>query len=85
MVMRLHLKKCGQTWKKVDSRSKRRRGGHGRIARAVVGDRDADVVLELAVELADALTKARTLQLGDAQTKAHALQPADALTKARNH
>ena len=59
MVMRLHLRKCGKTWRKVDSRLKRRRGRHGRVARAVVGDRDAHADLELALQLADALTKAR--------------------------
>ena len=83
--MRLHLKKCGKTWRKVDSRWKRRRGGHGRVARAVVEDRDAHAALGLAVQLADALTKARGLLLADALTKAHALQLAVALTKARNH
>ena len=86
VVMRLHLRKCGKTWRKVDSRWKRRRGGHSRVARAVVGDRDAHAALELVVvQLADALTKTRGLLLGDAPTKAHALQLADALTKARNH
>ena len=85
VVMRLHLRKCSKTWRKVDSRWKRRRGGHGRVARAVVGDRDAHAALELAVQLADALTKARGLLLGDALTKAHAFQLADALTKACNH
>ena len=85
MVMRLHLKKCGKTWRKVDSCWKRRRGGHGRVARAVVGDRDAHAALELAVQLADALTKASSLLFGDALSKAHALQLADALKHARNH
>ena len=85
VVIRLHLKKCGKTWGKVDSRWKRRRGGHGRVARALVGDRDAHAALELAVQLADALTKARGLLLGDALPKAHASQLGDALTKARNH
>ena len=49
VVMRLHLKKCGKTWRMVESRWKRRRGRHGRVARAVVGDRDAHAALELAV------------------------------------
>ena len=59
VAMRLHLRKCGKTWRKVDSRWKRRRGGHGRVARAVVGDRDAHADLELAPQLAGELTKAR--------------------------
>ena len=85
MVMRLHLKKCGKTWRKFDSRWKRRRKGHGRVARAVVGDRDAHAAFELAVQLVGALTKARDLLLGDSLPKAHALQLAGAPTKARNH
>ena len=59
VVMRLHLRKCGKTWRKVNSRWRRGRGGHGRVARAVVGDKDAHADLELALQLADALTKAR--------------------------
>ena len=59
MVMRLHLRKCGKTWRNIDSHWKRRRGGHGRVARTVAGDRDAHADLELALQLADALTKAR--------------------------
>ena len=73
VVMRLHLRKCGKTWRKVDSRWRQRRGRRGRVARAVVGDRDAHSALELAVQLADALAKARALLLGEALTKAHAL------------
>ena len=41
VVMRLHLRKCGKTWRKVDSRWRRGRGGHGRVAGAVVRNRDA--------------------------------------------
>ena len=37
VVMRLHQRKCGKTWRKIDSRWKRRRGEHGRVARADVG------------------------------------------------
>ena len=85
MVMRLHLKRCGKTWRKVDSRWKRRRGGHGRVARAVVGNRDAHAAFELAVQLVDALKKARGLLLGVALPKAYAFQLGDALTKAHNH
>ena len=85
MVMRLHLPKCGRTWRKVESRWKRRRGRHGHVARAVVGDRDAHAALELAVQLANALTKTRGLLLGDMLSKVHTLKLADALTKARNH
>ena len=85
VVMRLHQRKCGKTWRMVDSRWKRRRGGHGRVARAVVGDRDAHAAFELAVQLVDALKKARGLLLGVALPKAHAFQLGDALTKARNH
>ena len=35
VAMRLHLRKCGKTWRSVDSCLKRRRGGHSRVARAV--------------------------------------------------
>ena len=83
--MRLHLRERGKTWRKVDSRWKLQRGGYGRIARAVVGNRDALAACELAVQLVDALTKARGLLLCVALTKAHAFQLGDALTKARNH
>ena len=85
VVMRLHLRKCGKTWRKVDSRWRCGRGGHGRVARAVVGDRDAHAAFELAVQLVDALEKARSLLLGVALPKAHAFQLGDALTKVRNH
>ena len=85
MAMRLHLRKCGKTWRSVDSCWKWRRGGHSRVARAVVGDRDAHAAFELAVQLVDALKKARGLLLGVALPKAHAFQLGDALTKARNH
>ena len=51
-VVALQYTLCGSRWK-------RRRGGHGRVARAVVGNRDAHADLELALQLADALTKAR--------------------------
>ena len=44
VVMRLHLRKCGKTWRKVDSRWRRGRGGHGSEAGAcTVRNRDAPV------------------------------------------
>ena len=87
VVMRLHLRKCGKTWRKVDSRWKRGRGGHGRVAGAVVRSRDAlaAAACELAVQLLDALEKARGLLLAVALPKAHAFQLGAAQTKARNH
>ena len=57
VAMRLHLRKCGKTWRSVDSCWKWRRGGHSRVARAAVGDRDAHADLELALQLSDAMTK----------------------------
>ena len=60
MAMRLHLRKCGKTWRSVDSCWKWRRGGHSRVARAVVRDRDAHADFELALQLAGALTKVST-------------------------
>ena len=42
VVMRLHLRKCGKTWRKVNSRWRRGRGGHGREAGScTVRNRDA--------------------------------------------
>ena len=83
--MRLHLKKCGKTW--VDSRWRRGRGGHGRVAGPVVRNRNAlaAAACELAVQFVDALEKARCILLGVALPKAHASQLGDALKKARNH
>ena len=57
VVMRLHLRKCGKARRNVDSCWKWQRGGHGRVARAVVGYRDAHADLELALQLSDAMTK----------------------------
>ena len=59
VAMQLHLRKCGETWGSVDSCWKWRRGGHSRVARAVARDRYAHANLELALQLADALAKAR--------------------------
>ena len=59
VAMRLHLRRCGKTWRNVDSCWKWRRGGHSRVARAGAGDRDVHADLELALQLADAPTKVR--------------------------
>ena len=82
VVMRLHLRKCGKIWRKVNSRRRRGRRGHGRVAGAVVRNRDALVAAacELAAQFVDALEKAHGLLLGVALPKAHTFQFGDALT-----
>ena len=62
MVMRLHLRKCGKTWRKVDSRWRRGRGGHGSEAGAcTVRNRDAlaAAACEPALQLSDAQLELR--------------------------
>ena len=62
VVMRLHLRKCGKTWRKVDSRWRRGRGGHGSEAGAcTVRNRDAlaAATCEPALQLRDAQLELR--------------------------
>lgn len=62
VVMRLHLRKCGKTWRKVDSRWRRGRGGHGSEAGAcTVRNRDAlaAAACEPALQLRDAQLELR--------------------------
>ena len=62
VVMRLHLRKCGKTWRKVNSRWRRGRGGHGSEAGAcTVRNRDAlaAAASEPAFQLSDAQLELR--------------------------
>ena len=62
VVMRLRLRKCGKTWKKVNSRWRRGRGGHGSEAGAcTVRNRDALAAAagEPALQLSDAQLELR--------------------------